>query len=73
MGNRGIDLAQLKAQRARAEQRAGDERLLVWARQIEHWLEEPLEAGVIEEKTIKVALTGQQLILSKRLGPEGGE
>lgn len=70
MGNRGVDLAQLKAQRAAKAQAADEARLLVWARQLERWLEEPIEPEQIVEAAITVQATGQRLVLSKRLADE---
>lgn len=71
MGNRGVDLAARKAQMAAAQQVEDIRALVEWARAMQMWLNDPVDDDEVVERTIKVALTGQTLVLSKRLAPEG--
>lgn len=67
MGSRGVDLAQVKAQRVRESQLAAEQILLAWARAWMEWLEAPIGDEETDERTMRVASTGQTLVVSRRL------
>lgn len=64
MGHRGVDLADLKARRARQEAERDRQRLLEWAVAMVEWLGSPLEDGETDSRMISVP-AGEMLVLSR--------
>ena len=65
MGHRGVDLAELKARRARADLERERDALVMWAQQLAAWIGSPLENDV-DERLIAVPATGERFILTRR-------
>lgn len=70
MGNRGVDLAEIKHRRAQEQARSDRDVLLVWAHALASWLGSPLEAGAVDERVVSVPATGEEFILSRRRARE---
>lgn len=66
MGNRGVDLAELKAKRAQVEADLDRDRLLMWAHAMVSWIASPLEEGGSDERLIAVPATGEEFVLTRR-------